>query len=378
MERKVLFTASTFSHILHFHLPYLERFHDLGWTVHIACGGCPVQVPFADRTLALPLEKRMWSPRNFQAARLLRNVMEEERYDLVSTHTSLAAFFTRLAASGLRDRPLTVNMVHGYLFDDKTSFAKRNLLLAAERWTAPGTDLLLTMNQYDRETAERYALGKRVVHIPGVGVDFSRLDSPGPTARQELREEYGISPGGFVLLYPAEFSRRKSQHVLIRAMRDLSEDTVLVLAGEGALLEECQELARRLGVERRVRFPGYVRDMSGWYAAADAAVSASRSEGLPFNVMEAMYAGLPVVASAVKGHTDLIEEGVNGLLYPYGDAQACARQIRRLLDSEELRERLGGTARESAARYSLEEVFPQVWAAYESLLPLPQTAVAVQ
>ena len=127
-------------------------------------------------------------------------------------------------------------------------------------------------------------------------------------------------------------------------------------------------LADGLGLTGRVLFPGQIRRMGPWYAAADAAVSASRSEGLPFNLMEAMHFGLPAVVSRVKGHTDLFENGVSGLLYPYGDADACAEAIRTLLDHPETGALLGRNARERAESFSLERVFPAVTALYEAAL----------
>lgn len=370
MGQKVLFTASTYSHIVNFHLPYLQRFHEEGWMVHVACGGKAMPIPYADEVVALPLEKSMRSPRNFRAAALLREKIRGEGYDLVCTHTSLAAFFTRLALRGLKERPVAANMVHGYLFDDETSRLKRSLLLNAERWAAPVTDLLLVMNRWDYEAAVRHKLGQRVRQVPGVGVDFSRLDAVPPDSRQRLRMELGIPENAFVLIYAAEFSARKSQTVLIRAMERLPEHVMLVLAGSGAMQAECEALAGRLHLGGRVLFPGYVKDMRPWYAMADAAVSSSRIEGLPFNIMEAMYAGLPVVASDVKGHSDLVTEGETGLLYPYGDAFACAEQVRRLLDSEDLRRTLTENAKENVGQYRLEAVFPAVWEAYHGLFPV--------
>lgn len=370
MSEKVLFTASTFSHILNFHLPYLRYFQARGWTVHVACGGPPAPIPFAGEALALSLEKSMYSPRNFQAAARLRKKIADEGYGLIVTHTSLAAFFTRLALTGVQRRPPVANMVHGYLFDGDTPALKRALLLTAERWMAPKTDLVLTMNRWDYETARHYRLGKKVAWVPGAGVDFTRLDHRGEDSGERLRAQWGIPRSAFVLFYAAEFSRRKSQAVLIRAMERLPEDVVLVLAGEGATLRECREQAGRLGPGRIV-FPGYVRDPGAWYAAADAAVSASRMEGLPFNVMEAMYCGLPVAASAVKGHTDLIRDGETGLLYPYGDADACAGQIARLMGSARLRTQLGTRAHEEVLSYGIDKVFPVVTEHYASLARRP-------
>lgn len=368
MDRKVLFTASTYSHIVNFHLPYLRKFWEEGWMVHVACGGAPMPIPDVERVIDLPFEKSIWSPKNFKAAIVLSDEMRRERYDLVITHTSLAAFFTRLALWGLEERPKVVNMVHGYLFDNDTPWLKRNLFLGAERWMAADTDLVLTMNRWDYETAKKYQLGHKVVNIPGVGVDFSRFDRVPAEIRRRLREKWGVPKDAFVLIYAAEFSARKSQNVIIRAMEHLPKQVWLVLAGEGALREKCQELARKLGLEGQVLFPGQVRDIPAWCAMADAAVSASRSEGLPFNVMEAMYAGLPVVASEVKGHTDLIEDGTTGLLYPYEDEIACAKQIMRLTTSAQLRRELAQHAKADVERYGRDRVLPVVWVQYAALM----------
>ena len=235
---------------------------------------------------------------------------------------------------------------------------------------APVTDLLLTMNQCDYEIATECHLGKRVLNVPGIGVDFSRIQPLAEPAKDAMREEWEIPKDSFVLIYPAEFSERKSQSVLIRAMAELPDHVLLILAGDGALMDQCRTLAEHLRVENRVIFPGYLHDMSPWYSIADAAVTASRSEGLPFNVMEAMYAGLPVVASAVKGHVDLLQDGVTGLLYPYGNAEACSEQIRALLDSESLRKRLAESAQASVNQFSLDNVFPQVIHAYQTIMPV--------
>lgn len=368
MGNKVLLTASTYSHIRNFHLPYLEHFRSLGWTVHIGCANLPEEITCAaDRIISLPFEKSMSSPSNFRAASLLRKIITEENYDLIVTHTSLAAFFTRLAVLGLRKRPRLINMVHGYLFDDDTNPIKKQVLLSAERVTAPVTDLLLTMNQWDFDAAQRYHLGKQVANVPGIGVDFTRMQLPDRQTAAQLRADLGIHSDDFVLIYAAEFSARKSQRVLIEAMKELPSNTVLVLPGDGTLLQQCKDLALTLGV--RVIFPGYVRDMQKWYGIANAAVSSSRSEGLPFNIMEAMYCGLPIVASRVKGHVDLLSHRESGLLYPYGDSTSFAQCVQELRNSPELSVILSEHARHAVEPYALNCVLPEVFRHYESFSP---------
>ncbi|HJB99510.1 MAG TPA: glycosyltransferase [Candidatus Flavonifractor merdavium] len=372
---KVLFTASTYSHIVNFHRPYLASFRQLGWTVEVACGGTPMEIPEAHRVVYIPFEKEMLSPRNITAWRQLRRLMKEEGYDLVSCHTSLASFFTRMAMRGLKNRPKVACVAHGYLFGEENSATKNLLLSTAEGLAAPVTDLLITMNSWDTGYAMAHKLGKKIVEVPGIGLDTDRLRPVSGQERAALRAEWGIAEGDILLLYAAEFSGRKSQQVLIRAMTRLPEQVKLALPGQGVLREACMALAEELGVAGRVLFPGQVQ-MARWYGAADLAASASRSEGLPFNIMEAMYCGLPVVASRVKGHTDLLEESGAGLLYPYGDWAACAGCVQELLQDRELAKRMGERGRQAVQAYTLDRVQPVVMAQYETLAPLGQPASA--
>jgi len=366
-------TASVWRHIRSFHLPYLARFRQLGWETHVGCAGIPADAPHVDAPIELPFEKRMTSPANLRAMGLMKRRIRAERYDLIITHTTLAAFFTRMALAGAFSRTADcptrlVNVMHGYLFDDDTPALKRRVLLEAERVTAPRTDLLLVMNRWDEGAARRYRLGARIESIPGMGVDFSALDAAGDADGSRLRQALGIGKDAFVLIYAAEFSNRKCQPVLIRAMTALPENAVLALCGSGATLQACRALAEELGVANRVLFPGQVEDMPAWYRMADACVASSRSEGLPFNLMEALRAGLPVVASATKGHTDLIEDGVNGFLVPWGDDAALAERVRRLMDDGALTARLGARAARGMDRYALKSVLPAVMDLYLSAL----------
>lgn len=372
MKGKLLFVASTRAHICHFHLPYLRQFKQDDWIVHAAYGGNKGKISHVDSVLNLPLQKRMFSCKNFRATSILRKQIQQERYAAVIVHTSLAAFFVRLAVLGMKDRPKVINMVHGYLFDDRTPIHKRCVLLAAEKLTASVTDLLITMNSCDEQIAHKHRLGKKICSVAGLGVDFSALERCRTGCPERLRMELNIKTDDFVLIFPAEFSSRKTQHILLRAMKLLPENTILLLPGAGNNLASCKKLASKLEIGERVRFPGYIEDISPWYEIADAAVSSSRSEGLPFSMMEAMYFGLPVVASAVKGHMDLIEEGKTGLLYPYGDWVACAQQIKRLMEDPQLCQPISMAARQKAKQYDLSIVQPQVMELYRSELNIPK------
>lgn len=378
MPDKILFIASTFSHLLNFHQPYMQAFRDRGWEVHVAAGRVEHPIPQAAKQVHLPFQKSMTAPANFQAASQLRKLIQQEEYQIISVHTALAAFFARLAVKGMKNRPFVLNVVHGYLFDGNTSAAKRTILLAAEQLTAHETDLLAVMNQWDLQFAEAKHLGREVAYIPGMGVDYRRLDRCTRADGMALRATLGIPEDAVVMLYPAEFSARKNQSALLQAMPKLPKQAVLVLPGQGVLLEDCKQQAQDLHIADRVYFPGQIGDMAPWYAAADLAASSSRSEGLPFNIAEAMHCGLPVAASTVKGHTDLVVPGETGLLYPYGDEAALVQALTQLIQDPSLRQRMGDAGRVRAEQFGLDAVYPQVMALYDRALAAIGTPVSTQ
>ena len=367
---KILYAASTWQHLLHFHIPYIQELRRRGHVVHAAAGGKPLAFPYADQAVSLPLKKKMTAPGNFRAARRLSKRIWVEGYDLVAVHTSLAAFFVRLAVRMAGTGCPVCNTVHGYLFDAQTPFLKRKVLLEAEKYMASVTDTVVVMTREDYGIARENRLFQRqLFYLPGMGVDFSRFPQITPLLRREARERLGYGDEDFVLVFAAEFSTRKNQAMLIRAMAQLPPRVKLLLLGDGALLEECRQLALQQKTADRIRFEGYQRDTAAYYAGADICVSSSRSEGLPFNVMEAMGRGLPVAASDVKGNQDLIRHGENGLLYPYGDVEGCAAQMKRLLNAPEEARRMGERSRADSLAYGLEAVLPQVMEVYQQSFP---------
>ena len=366
---RILFTASTYSHLSNFHRPYMAAFQALGWEVDAACGGTPMPLPEAGQVIHIPFEKQMTSLKNGTATLALRRLIREGDYTLISCHTALAAFFTRMAVRGMAHRPKVACTAHGYLFNGLGGGRER-LLRGAEALTAPVTDLLMTMNGWDTAYAKAHHLGSRVEEIPGMGLNCQPLSPEQLRAGAALRRQVGEDR--FLLVYAAEFSQRKDQSTLLRALARLPEQVCLLLPGQGALWEECRRTVSALGLEGRVVLPGQVEDMGCWYAAADAAISSSPSEGLPFNLMEAMYHALPIVASAAKGNTELITHGETGLLFPPGDDPACAQQVALLLEQGHLGARLGRQARLAVEPYRLEHVLPRVMELYGELVPLEE------
>ncbi len=159
----------------------------------------------------------------------------------------------------------------------------------------------------------------------------------------------------------------KALDVLLRAWARVRapQGSQLVLAGDGPEHAALLALARELGIEARVQFPGMVSDIPGLFRDAQLYVQASHQEGLPNAVLEAMAGALPVVATRVSGHEDVVRDGSTGLLVPPADPAALAQALQTLVDSPELRQRMGMAGRDAVlAGYSPERVLEQLLRLY--------------
>lgn len=368
MSGRILYCASTASHIVNFHLPYLKHFKGQGWQVDVAVGGTTRPIPYADQVIELPLEKSLAAVGNLQAVRSVQSLLVENRYDLISTHTALAGSVARLAVKlvGKQYRGKVAHTSHGYFFNGRGSLAEI-AYLEAEKYLSSVTDVLMVMNEVDYQLAIQYQLGKKIVCIPGMGIELSKFSVAGPEEKETLKRDAGYQVTDFLIVYAAEMSKRKNQRELLRAFAmALSQEPSmhLILAGDGALMAEYQELARKLRIGEKVCFPGYIRDIASLYKMCDLAVTTSKCEGLPFNVMESMACGLPVVASKIKGHMDLLGDNSNSL-YELSDEKMLAELLLVWYKNKNLRTNNGRNNSVEVQKYELEKVRSLVMKCYD-------------
>lgn len=369
---KVLICASTSTHINNFHLPYLEFFKKQGFETHVAVPGGSI-IEHADIVHSIPVTKSFFSVKNIKAALMLRKTIRANRYELILTHTALAGAVCRLgAALAGKGRSGVIHTVHGYLFYRGCGLLKKLSCYIPEFLLRGVTDCLITMNEEDTETARRLVRkGGSIIRVPGMGVDPERFQPADEAEKRFSRGKFSIPESAFVLVYAAEFSKRKNHIELIRAMKTVVSEhpeALLLLCGSGALQDYIETEAQRLGLSENIRFLGWQGRMEEIYKACDLAVSSSISEGMPFNIIEAQLCALPVVASKIRGHTDLIEHGVNGRLYPPGDPEGFARMIIDAINSPDRANAQGQAARKSAMGYTLPIAFEENTRAYMSVL----------
>ena len=187
------------------------------------------------------------------------------------------------------------------------------------------------------------------------GIETGRFFQPG--AREEWRRANGFSANDLLVVSVARLEPQKNPLGLIESFaRALVADRPwrLLLAGDGSLREAAHKTAIRRGIGERVHFLGVRPDVAELLSASDVFALASHWEGNPISVMEAMAAGLPVVATAVGGVPELVVHGDTGLLAPAGDVQAFADALKAVAGDPERRRKLGAAGLKRSAGFSVE------------------------
>ena len=287
--------------------------------------------PFAD----------LWSI--FQMTRAVRR----EKPDIVHTHSSKAGFIGRLAAKRAGVAKI-VHTPHVFPFEMGVSLLKKRFYLKLERVAANWTDLLITVSNAEKNTAmENGVFDAARIAVNHNGVDPG-LWQANESKRCEIRRNLGISDKEFIVGMVGRFMPQKGYYLLLDAARILLKEQSnfkFILIGDGELKPAIQYLTIAHKIDKHFYFIEKTDDVGDYYSAFDCLTAPSLWEACPYTVMEAMAMGIPVIASAVGGVNEIIEDRTSGLLVPAGAADQLAKRIRQLTEDDKLREELGESGR---------------------------------
>lgn len=363
---KILFCTTLDLQIQTFHWRTINALTELGHTVDAVTNGT-YTMDFIHRKFTVPFHRNPLHPDNLKALHGLENILEEEKYDIISCHSPTAGFYGRKAASKFDIK--VIYTAHGFHFWKGSpvinQVAYKNMEKLAARWT----DVLMTINPEDYEAAKtfHYKSGGGPVYIPGVGVDVRAIQAE-KTEKSLVRKELGIPDDAFVLYSIGELIPRKNHKFVIDSLeQEFRNDPNLhyVTAGNGKLTEELTAHINALGLSKQIHLLGFRTDARRLMYGMDLFVFPSYQEGLPVAVMEAMAAGLPIIATDIRGNHDLIQDGKNGFLYPVDDRDAFVRNVQKLKAVPELRNGFSTQVLKDIEAYSLEVIEPKILSLYQ-------------
>jgi glycosyltransferase involved in cell wall biosynthesis len=268
------------------------------------------------------------------AAWRLRRVIRQSRPDIVHTWLFAANSYGRAVA---RWCGVPVLVASERCADHWKGTSER----IVDRWLAPATDAIIVNSQAVRRFYEAAGFDpKKLVLIPN-GVAISPVSI---VDRAALLAELGLPADARVLGYVGRLWPQKRVHDLIWAtelIKNIKPNVFTVVVGDGPERDTLVDYTHKIAIDDRVRFVGPRDDVPRLMTIMEALVQPSEFEGMPNSIMEAMAAGLPVVASNIPGNDELVTDGESGFLVPVGDTKMLASRINRLLDEPDLSRRFG-------------------------------------
>jgi glycosyltransferase involved in cell wall biosynthesis len=309
----------------------------------------------------------------------LLRLISREKPDILHTHTAKAGTLGRLAGIAFNltrrraRRCLLVHTFHGHVLSGYFGMLGTQATRYAERLLGRWTDRIVTISDLQREEIGRkfrIASMEKISVIP-LGLELDDLLAVKSPDRS-FREALDWNSNEFVVGYVGRLVAIKDVSTLLTGFAGLLDRCPrarLVIVGDGVLRESLEKVANDLRIGSSVRFAGWKHDLASVYGAMDVVALTSRNEGTPVALIEAMAAGVPVVATAVGGVPDVVKHNENGLLIPSGEPMSLADALYRVASDDELCRRLGAAGRrEVALRFRSQRLVDDVAGLYSELL----------
>ena len=380
-NRKILFVTTIPRTIREFLLPFAEALRDEGWQVDAMAHGIKAQddlQAYFDNLIDVPFSRDIEEllkglPRTW---RIIKESIRND-YDIVHMHTPIASFITRmmLVPLGKKRKPFKIYTPHGFRFSKEGKKLENGLTFVAEKIAGVTTDMLITINKEDYETAisRRICRKGKVRSLPGIGLPLGIYDECliDEAEKEKLLKDLHLTIDNKIVLMIAEFIPRKRHIDLVKALKNIEDESIcVVFAGDGPLRKSIEEAVKEYGVANKTRFLGYRKDIPTQIALSYVVVLPSALEGLPRSIMEAMAMRKPVIATDIRGTRELVDENV-GILVKVDSPRELANAIDRLARNAELAARLGEGGRQKIIKhYSLEKVLELQMTYYMEALSL--------
>lgn len=308
------------------------------------------------------LQKSINPVQDWQTLQFLIAKIRRSQPDLVCTHSSKAGIIGR-SACRMTNTPC-IFTAHGWAFTEGVPEPQRTIYQRLEQLVAPLASRVICVSERDRLIG--IAAGMKPEKL--ITIHNGLADIP-----SQLQASPDAHPVSIVMV--ARFDRQKDQATLIEALHHLPEGR-LQLIGDGPNLAAVQALIDRLQLGDRVQCLGYRDDVAQQLAQAQIFALISNWEGFPYTIVEAMRAGLPVVASNVGGVEEAVVDGVTGYCVRCGDVSTLQARLAQLINSPHLRRKMGNAGRQKyESEFTFEQMFQKTYRLYQQVVnnPSPST-----
>ena len=376
--KKVLLVATVQSHICQFHLPLIDMLHEKGCEVHVAAKNNlgqkkGLKLDNADKVFDIQFERSPIKRNNIKAYKQLKEIIKKEDYDIIHCNTPMGGVLTRLVKRNNKNiKAKIIYTAHGFHFYKGAPILNWMVYYPIEKYLSKYTDCLVTINKEDYNLAKEKFYSKEIIFTHGVGVNKEKFNlNMSKEETEKYRKELGIKKDDFVIIYVGELNKNKNHFMLLLAIKDLvskHNNIKLILPGNGPLSEKYEDWIKKNNLENNIKLLGYRRDIPQLMKISNIAVSTSRREGLPVNVIESMISGLPDIVTNCRGNRELIKNGENGYIVELDNINDLKKNILELYENSELRLKMGKKSVNIVKPYLLENVINELEKVYEKYL----------
>lgn len=367
--KKVLFTANLDSFFIKFLVPQLKYFKEKGYEVHVASKNQNVDIPYCDKKIDVSFTRNFNIKNIIVSYKIMKKLLSENGYELISCHTPFGAAIPRLAASRIKNfKSKIVYTAHGFHFFKGSPLLNWCIYYPIEKYLSKYTNSIITINEEDYKLAKK-KMKSKVFKIPGIGLSREKFDIKlSDKDRKKLYEELKVNEIDFIMIFPGEINSNKNQKLLLDTVKILVDkipNVVLLLPGFDMTKGKTSDYAKEIGVDSYVRFLGHRKDIPKLFRISNMSISSSKREGLPINLIEAMYVGLPIVATNCRGNRDLIIDNVSGFLVSSFKKEEFADKIYRIYNDKRLAKKIVENNKKRVNKYMLDNVLNEIIKIYE-------------
>lgn len=306
---------------------------------------------------------------NYIAFKNLMKIIKDEKIDVIHCNTPIGGVLGRICGR-INKVPTVIYTAHGFHFYNGASLVNRTIFKWVEMYLARYTDAIITMNNEDYEAAQKLKLRRKnsVFYIHGVGIDTAKFENININ-KEELRKKIGLESDDIVCITIGDIIQRKNISTAINSIAHVNNPKVkLIICGTGIELENMKLLANKLNIEDRVLFLGFRTDIKELLSISDIFLFTTYQEGLPRAMMEAMAAGLPCVASKVRGNIDLIKDNEGGFLLEPTDKIGFSKKIEILAENSKLRAEFSKYNIKIIKKFDIENIKCEIYDIYQKVL----------
>lgn len=367
--KKLLFISNITNKITNFSYPSYMACKKLGIEFHLAANLDNFDYennPYKDIIFHnIHCDRNPISPRNIQAFNLINKIIKEYKIDYIHCNTPIGGVLGRWCGHKNKVKKI-IYTAHGFHFYKGAPLVNNLIYKSIEKFLAHYTDAVITINGEDFRAAKTFKLHNsgKVFKVNGVGINVKDYQNI-LMKKKEYRKSLGLKENDFVCIGIGRIEPNKNYQLNIAALKNCKKNVHLLICGEGEQKEELMEFARNHGVSSNIHFLGYREDIDKLLNISDCYLSASKREGLPRSLMEAMANGLPCIVTDIRGNRDLVVNEINGYLVKTADE--CSKYINKLLNNKNICKKMSDNNKKKIQAYDVANIITSMEDIYSNI-----------